>query len=89
MAEVASDGTTGEVMYRRTISQCSDKDVDNFGLLDAFDWLENHSIDPGNLQSLAELIQLIKTHIEKQKSREDVKKNGGHITSSNTSSGVS
>ena len=89
MAEGAGDENTGEVMYRRTISQYSDEDVDNFGLMDAFDWLENHNIDPGNLQNLAELIRLIKSHIEKRKSQEDVKKNGGHMTSSSTSSGVS
>ena len=52
------------------------EDVDRFNYDKAYDWLEENNVDPGNLQSLPELITLIKSHIIKAKSREDICKVG-------------
>ena len=64
-------------------------DVDTFDYLQSYDWLEKHDVDPGNLQDLAELKRLIKSHIlKKTKSTEDLCKNQNVALSSGASKGV-
>ena len=55
------------------------EDVEKFNYDNAFDWLEENDVDPGNLQSLPELIKLIKSHITKAKSQEDLSKVGKDV----------
>ena len=55
------------------------EDVNKFDYDKAFDWLEENDVDPGNLQSLPELIKLIKSHITKAKSREDLSEAGKDV----------
>ena len=84
-----SDRIMAEAGKGRRDSVSSDEDVDRFNLMEAFDWLERHNVDPGNLQNLAELIRLIKSYIGKSKSEEDIKSAGDSTTFSVTSNGVS
>ena len=64
-------------------------DVDTFDYLQSYDWLEKHDVDPGNLQDLAELKRLIKSHIlKKTESTEDLCKNQNVALSSGASKGV-
>lgn len=61
--DAARDSRTPETLYIRTDSKISKEDVDNFDYFQAYDWLETHNVDPGNLQDLTELKRLIKSHI--------------------------
>ena len=67
------------------------EDVDKFNYDKAYDWLDANDVDPGNLQSLPELIKLIKSHITKAKSQEDLRQIGRDVTvaSANVTRGVS
>ena len=67
------------------------EDVDKFNYDKAYDWLDVNDVDPGNLQSLPELIKLIKSHITKAKSQEDLRQIGKDVTvaSANVTGGVS
>ena len=55
------------------------EDVDKFNYDMAFDWLEEHDVDPGDIQNLPELKKLIKSHITKAKSQEDLSKVGKDV----------
>ena len=55
------------------------EDVNKFDYDKAFDWLEENDVDPGNLQSLPELIKFIKSHITQAKSREDLSEVGKDV----------
>ena len=55
------------------------EDVDKFNYDKAYDWLEEHDVDPGDIQNLPELKKLIKSHIIKAKSREDLRKVGKDV----------